>query len=357
MTNQKRIIGVAAVLLLVVLLVSAGITAWRFSHPEPQTNTTEVESNAAIKAKYVIHVSIDGLRSDFVSPTTTPTLYGLVKEGAATLNARTDPDFTDTLPNHTSQFTGRPVLGDSGHKVDYNEDKGRAAHTDAGFYLSSVFDVVHDHNGSTIVLADKPKFDAIERTWNDEGGQDKTGADNGTNKIDYYNNSQSKITLATLTDFITKNAAPVFAFYHIKEPDTAGHASGWNSTEYRKAVEEADTILKQLIDELAKTSLADETAIIVSSDHGGVAGQKHHGDTDDQGNYIVPLVIYGPGVSRGADLYELSSDDRFEPGLEQVEINSPQPIRTAEVANVALELLGLPPVPGSIFNFKQDLDY
>ena len=73
-------------------------------------------------AERVIHVSIDGLRSDHVTPVLMPNLTRLMAEGAWTLNARTDPAYTQTLPNHHSQFTGRPVYGAGGHHVDFNND-------------------------------------------------------------------------------------------------------------------------------------------------------------------------------------------------------------------------------------------
>ncbi len=51
-------------------------------------------------ADRVIHVGIDGLRADHVTPELMPNLIRLMGEGASTLNARTDPAYTQTLPNH-----------------------------------------------------------------------------------------------------------------------------------------------------------------------------------------------------------------------------------------------------------------
>jgi hypothetical protein len=91
------------------------------------------------------------------------------------------------------------------------------------------------------------------------------------------------------------------------------------------------------------------TNIILTADHGyqGAPGAN---------TYSVPFYVWGPGVSAGADLYTLNA------GLRQVASVYPmttytgiQPIRNAEASNLALDLLGLGPIPGSAFNYSQNL--
>ena len=72
-------------------------------------------SRSASAVIHVIHISIDGLRVHLLeanintSPLDHPKFKRFVDEGATTFNARTDYTYTNTMPNHTSILTGRPV--------------------------------------------------------------------------------------------------------------------------------------------------------------------------------------------------------------------------------------------------------
>jgi hypothetical protein len=60
-------------------------------------------------------------------------------------------------------------------------------------------------------------------------------------------------------------------------------------------------------------------------------------------------------VAKG-DLYAHNVGVRLSPGAGRPDAAAAvPPIRNAEVGNLALGLLGLDPIPGSVFNVRQDL--
>jgi len=323
---------------------------------DPVAPTPLPETNA--EAERVVHVGIDGLRSDHVTLQLMPNLWGLRQNGSSTLNARTDPASTQTLPNHTSQFTGRSVYGNSGHQVDFNNFTFTTVHDEAGTYISSVYDVVHDNGGDTILIAGKSKFDMMAANWILNGAIDTTGVNNGTQKIDFYDRDAPENAITAFADFMGNTVVPAYGFYHIRNPDSGGHESNWASPEYAASVTAADTILGQLLSALDARGVLATTTIIVTADHGGPTGGDLHTDPTVEKNYTVPFVVSGLGATPGADLYLLNSDDRIDPGTAQIQNDEAnQPIRTGEVANLALDLLGLPSVPGSNLNNDQSLDF
>ena len=333
----------------------------------------------AAPVDHVILVSVDGLRADLLSGLLAndqlgeyATFQRLVDEGAATFNARTDYTHTVTLPNHTCMVTGRPVLQPAGqpatvhHGYVSNVDPlpGDTLHNQgnpAVPYVASVFDVVHDHGLTTALYASKSKFVIFDQSYDAaHGAPDPVGPDDGPDKIDvYYQASAGTPANAAVMQavFMADLAAgPAdFSFVHYRDPDSAGHAFGWGSAAWNDAVKAVDGYLGELLDFVAaQPGLMGRTVVIVVADHGGV-GTDHSVATDWR-MYTIPCFVWGADVPAGADLYALNPGRRLDPGALRPDYNAAvPPIRNGDAGNLALELLGLPAIPGSTINAAQDL--
>ena len=102
--------------------------------------------------RHAVIISFDGFKPDAITQLgekLMPNFHKIIKEGASTLNARTDPDRTVTMPNHTCMLTGRGVLGKAGHAYIDNKSADRSIHENKGSYVASVFDVAKEHGLTT----------------------------------------------------------------------------------------------------------------------------------------------------------------------------------------------------------------
>ncbi len=310
------------------------------------------------QAKHVIAISVDGLRPDAITklgPAKTPAFHAMMKAGSFTLNARTDADYTDTLPTHTSMLTGRGVKGDAGHNYTHNGTPKKNLHQNKGSYIAGIFDVAHDHGLKAALMASKARFMLYPMSWGAKGGDapDKTGKDNGTNKIDVSEvRNKDEPTIQNVINVLKHR--PNFMFVHFRGTDSRGHISGWMGERYLKEVQQQDgyigTILKAV---WANSALAKSTVVIVTADHGGT--NRGHSASTVREHYTIPFLVWGAGVAAGKDLYTLNPT-RADPGQKQIPYGAAkQPIRNGDIANLAARLLGLPAVPGSFIGAKLDL--
>jgi hypothetical protein len=308
---------------------------------------------------HVIHISVDGLRPSAIvtlGPRKLPHFYRLRVEGTFTDNGRTDYDYTVTLPDHACELTSRAVLGPNGHGLTYNSDDGRTLEQVHGSYVAGVFDVIHDHGFNTGMYVSKEKFALFRRSWDaDNGAPDTIGSDNGRDKIDLYDFDPNTMTLMDSLIFHMRTSPHKYAFIHLTDLDTVGHAYGWESPEYYAALVGIDGLLGALFNLMdTDPDLAASTAIVLTADHGGTGTD--HSDATVPADYTIPLYVWGRGIPAGADLYALNEMSRLDPadGRPTYDV-APQPVRNGEAADLSLELLGLESVPGSTIDAAQNL--
>ena len=312
--------------------------------------------------QYVIHISVDGGGASYIQSLVgsrdLPNFQRFVVEGAGTFNARSDYDYTVTLPNHVTQVTGRGVGGADGHNWTGNDDPepDQTIHSNKGSYVAGIFDVAHDNGRRTGMYVSKTKFSLFDASYNAANGAiDTTGTDNGRAKIDSYVFDEDTSALTdSLINAMQTNPLN-YAFVHYADADFAGHGNGWRSAEYAGALATVDGYLGRIFNMLdTDAALKGKTALVLTADHGG-DGDNHEDNTDPL-NYTIPFLVWGPGVTAGAELYSLNSQSRLDPGDGHPPYSDPlQPIRNGDAANLELGLLGLPAIPGSTIDAAQDL--
>lgn len=350
----------------------------------------------------IIHISVDGLRSGdptrdlqgLIDRGEAPAFAQLQREGLWTHNARTDAVHTNTIPNHTTMLTGRPVEDVQnvapGHRYRWNSDSEdlptsgvpapgvnmSTLHTNAGEYVHSVFNVASDAGLSTALYASKSKFSLYDASYDgvdeagdppfEQQGADRDGADDGPNKIDHFVYASD---IRVLTDrFLADVAAHGpwdYSFLHFRAPDSAGHGNGWGSPAYLDAIRATDAQLARILAFLSgDRSLRERAIIIVSADHGGGGDRPvtdaQHGTPAAPLNFTIPFYVWGAGIARG-DIYAFNPGTRASPNpnlnpTTLTGLGAPPPIRNGDGGNLALDLLGLGPIPNSSINRGQDLE-
>jgi len=292
----------------------------------------------------VIIISVDGLRSDAIQALEDEqaTLARLAA-GTGTLNARTDPHLTVTLPNHASMITGRLVRGEAGHRWEGNStpEEGQTIHDHAGIQLASVFGVAKSAGVRTALISGKKKFALFEVGF----------AEGLSMSVQVDPLDASLATEALLADL--PKASRSLHFVHYALTDYAGHGFGWDLTPespYLTAVVQVDREIGRVIEAIdSNEALSGSTAVILTAAHGGGAPHDSHESAGFWVNYIIPFFVRA-GVGAG-ELYALNPDSRTDPGIGLGE----RPIRNSDSGNLALDLLGLKAIPGSTVNAKQDL--
>jgi arylsulfatase A-like enzyme len=251
--------------------------------------------------RHVVVVSIDGLRPDAIAAFAAPTLRRLAREGSFTLRASTITP-SKTLPSHTSMLTGEPP---ERHGVLWNTVT--SADTDQ-IEQTTVFGVARARGYITAAFFSKPKFQPLQQPH----ALDYSQAPGG-----WWGGWRSRKTVTDVESYLA-TARPNLLFVHLADPDLAGHASGWMSSAYGRAVTESDAAVARLVTAADGALGPGNYTMIVTADHGGHG--RDHG-SDDPRDVTIPWMVWGRGV-RVSELQDVS-------------------IRTMDTASTVLWLLGL----------------
>jgi hypothetical protein len=114
---------------------------------------------------------------------------------------------------------------------------------------------------------------------------------NAQPEIDYWlaGGSRSWVTAMALEFIRDYSNSPFFLWVHYREPDYEGHSYGENHVEYSQALTRVDGDLGILLTELGVRGIAENTLLVVTTDHGFVEGGFGHGvcDSDTKDLFLV----------------------------------------------------------------------
>ena len=237
---------------------------------------------------YVILISFDGFRHDYMQRVDTPNFDHIEENGIKAKSLK--PIFPSfTFPNHYAIATG--CYADK-HKILGNEFitflgeysyKNKSTVQDAKWYGAEPIWVTAEKNG------------IITATYFWVGSEAKIAGYYPT----YYKNYQSGIGSEAKTKQVVDwlelpiKERPKLICLYFNEPDHAGHVYGSDSHEVNDQIEISDNILGHLMDSLKELDIYESINFIIVSDHGMVdISEEKVINIDD---FNIPGTIHGKG--------------------------------------------------------------
>lgn len=232
----------------------------------PPTGTASSEP-----AELVVIVGIDGAGGHFITDVDTPNLDALVNEGVSTL------EMQNVLPT-SSSTNWMSMIG--GTTPDQHGILSNGWQPGDSSPPPTLFATLADQRPDALM--------GVFHDWADFGRLVESGI---ADIVVHPGNEQQ--TLAAALGWMASEQ-PQLMFIHLDHVDHAGHLTTWGSDNYDSALEEADALVGQLVTALKDAGVWEQTALIVSADHGG-EGFSHGADTFDE--RAIPFIMTAPWIS------------------------------------------------------------
>ncbi|WP_396592650.1 alkaline phosphatase family protein [Brevundimonas sp. R86498] len=238
------------------------------------------------RTRHVIIIGIDGLSPDGVRQADTPVLDDMMARGSWSLHAR------GVLPT-TSGANWASILNGVGpeqHGVTSNdwqvgEFNFPTSVTGSGGFFPSIFQLITDQQPDREV-GSIYHWDGFGNLYDHRF-------------VDYDVHGEDETETTDLAVAYIRAEQPAFLFVHLDDVDHVGHADGHGTPQYYEAVTRADALIGRIRQATVDAGIADETVILVTSDHGGV-GKGHGGET--LAELEIPWIAYGAGIKPGVEL-------------------------------------------------------
>jgi len=240
-------------------------------------------------SKFVVLISIDGLRPDALSAKNSPNIWKLIEGGSFYANAKTIP-ISVTYPAHASMLTG---LRATKHKIYSNPTDRKWPYIKPfGFKFvkcKTIFHYTKKMGAKNIFIANHwyfwgflpanpylDKFLVENRSWDSRWTTEKT--------------------IKALRKFQGDGDNKIFTFAYYGALDEVGHKYGWMSEDYLETLRTIDEEVEKTISFIEEKKYDDRTYFIVTADHGGKGKSHFLGRKEDK---TIPIIIKGPNIRSG----------------------------------------------------------
>lgn len=214
---------------------------------------------------YVLLVSFDAFRWDYLNRNITPNLDVEIQNGVRALSLR--PVYpSKTFPNHLSIITG--MYADN-HGIIFNDFENiengdtyslgdTSAVRNSDWYKGEAFWTTAEKNGITTASFFWP------------GSEVNDKARRPTYYKKYEHNLPYKERIDGVVDWLQLpyNKRPHFITLYFHDTDSFGHKYGPNSPEVNQSIQRLDTLVGYLNNQLSEIGMKDSLNVIFVSDHG-----------------------------------------------------------------------------------------
>lgn len=236
-----------------------------------QKENLKANSEKAMKAPYVLLISIDGYRWDYTKKYQPKFLTKFQYEGASLKSLR--PSYpTKTFPNHLSIMTGRypmnhGIVANGFYAPDLKKSyslRDRSAVENGDFYLSLPL----------WGLAERQGMRTATYFW--PGSEAEIQGQRPSYYLRYNHGTKHEERIKTVESWfkLPEEKRPHFATLYFHDVDSAGHNYGPDSKEVEAAIHKVDKSIEKLVTNLEKLELP--LNIVIVSDHGMAALKKEN---------------------------------------------------------------------------------
>ncbi len=215
--------------------------------------------------QYVLMISFDGFRADYLDWYDTPNFDKLAEQGVKAKGMK--PIYVSkTFPNHYSLATGM-----------YAENHGLIANTFYDEKFDATYKIIDRsavederwYGGEPIwCTAEKQDVKTASYFW--VGSESNAGGCQPTNWKRYDHDFPFESRIDSVIGWFNKpeEDRPQLVLLYFHEPDNIGHRYGPKSEQTKKKVKELDTLLGQILEKCKTLDIYEKLNILALSDHG-----------------------------------------------------------------------------------------